>query len=168
MSFLLALPCRFCSHCHVVSARIAMSFLLELPCRFCSHCHVVSARIAMSFLLGMDGANEPRHLDRSPSELLERDGLRLQEPIARATRSARERIERGCLHARKPVSRADLGVQFARGSWADGGFSTAFGSQAPDKLPVSPFFMKLNNSPILVKHSIIRYGPGIVQCLSEI
>ena len=122
----------------------------------------------MSFLIGMGGANEPRHLDRSPLELLERGGLRFQEPIARATRSARERIERGGLHARKSDSRAGLGVQFTRGSRTGEGFASALSSQAPDKLTVSTFLKKLNDSPILVSHSIIRYDPGIVQRFSEI
>ena len=122
----------------------------------------------MSFLIGMDCANEPRHLDRSPSELLERDGLRFQEPTARATRSARERIEQGGLRARKSDSRSGLGVQFTRGPQTDEGFASALDSQVPDKLTVSTFLNKLNNSPILVKHSIIRYDPGIVQRFSEI
>jgi hypothetical protein len=55
----------------------------EFQRRFSSNCHVVSDHIAMSFLVGMDGANEPRHLDRSPSEFLERDGLRFREPSER-------------------------------------------------------------------------------------
>ena len=87
----------------------------------------------MPFLAGMGGANGPRDLDRSPSELLERDGLRFQEPSARATRSARERIERGGLHARKSASRVGLGAQFARGPRSDEGFVSALDSQAPDK-----------------------------------
>lgn len=33
--------------------------------------------------------------------------------------------------------------------------------QTSDKLTFSLFINKLNSAPILVEHSIIRYGPGI-------
>ncbi|MBW2577357.1 MAG: hypothetical protein JRE38_04730 [Deltaproteobacteria bacterium] len=64
----------------------------------------------MSFLIGMGGANEPRHLDRSPSELLERDGLRFQENPLRARLGARVSVSNGVVFTLENSIRAQASV----------------------------------------------------------
>ena len=76
-------------------------------------------------------------------------------------------VSNGVVFTLENSIRAGLGVQFTRGPRTDRDLASVMDSQVPDKLTVSMFPKKLNNSPILVNHSIIRYDPGILQRFSE-